>query len=77
MSTSPLRRVVIAGGSIAAVTAAQTLRAQGFEGDITLLSDEVHAPYSRVPLSKGVLAGKEKPDSAAPRTRRRRDRPPR
>lgn len=65
MSAFPLRRVVIAGGSIAAVTAAQSLRAQGFEGEITLLSDEIHAPYSRVPLSKGVLSGKETPDSAA------------
>ncbi len=60
-----MRRVVIAGGSIAAVTAAQTLRAQDFEGDITFLSDEIHAPYSRVPLSKGVLSGKETVDSAA------------
>ncbi|MDR7303017.1 NAD(P)/FAD-dependent oxidoreductase [Haloactinomyces albus] len=65
MSAFPLRQVVIAGGSIAAVTAAQNLRAQGFEGDITLLSEEIHAPYSRVPLSKGVLSGKETPDLAA------------
>lgn len=65
MSTFPLRRVVIAGGSIAAVTAAQALRAQGFEGETTLLSDEIHAPYSRVPLSKSVLSGKETLDSVA------------
>lgn len=65
MSSFPLRRVVVAGGSIAAVTTAQALRAEGFEGDITLLSDENHAPYSRVPLSKGVLSGKETVESAA------------
>ncbi|GHD24848.1 pyridine nucleotide-disulfide oxidoreductase [Nocardiopsis kunsanensis] len=57
--------MVIAGGSIAAATTAQALRAHGFEGGITLLSDEIHAPYSRVPLSKGVLSGKETLDSAA------------
>lgn len=65
MSAFPLRRVVIAGGSIAAATTAQNLRAQDFEGEITLLSDELRAPYSRVPLSKGVLSGKETPDSTA------------
>ncbi|EHK88055.1 ferredoxin reductase [Saccharomonospora azurea SZMC 14600] len=61
----PLRQVVIAGGSIAGVTAAQALRAQNFDGGITLLSDELHSPYSRVPLSKGVLSGKETPESTA------------
>ena len=52
-----LRRVVVVGGSIAAVTAAASLRADGFDGALTLLSDEVHPPYSRVPLSKAVLGG--------------------
>lgn len=59
-----LQRVVIAGGSIAAVTAAESLRLEGFDGDITLLSDEHHSPYSRAPLSKGVLGGKESVQSA-------------
>ena len=66
MTTLPaIRRVVVAGGSVAAVTAADALRAHGFDGEITLLSDEPHPPYSRVPLSKGVLSGKETPGSAA------------
>ena len=65
MNTSLLRRVVVVGGSIAAVTAAEALRVHGFEGEITLLSEELHPPYSRVPLSKGVLCGKETPESAA------------
>ena len=63
-TSSAFRRVVVAGGSVAAVTAADALRVQGFDGEITLLSDEAHAPYSRVPLSKGVLSGRETPDSA-------------
>lgn len=62
---STLRRVVIVGGSIAAVTTAQSLRAQNFDGEILLLSEERHAPYSRVPLSKGALSGKQTLDSAA------------
>ncbi|MGP3916597.1 NAD(P)/FAD-dependent oxidoreductase [Nonomuraea sp. 10N515B] len=65
MTAGPLRRVVVAGGSIAAVTAAESLRVQGFDGEITLLSEEPHAPYTRVPLSKGVLSGRETPDSTA------------
>ena len=59
-----MRSVVIAGGSIAGLTAAQTLRAEGFDGSITMLSEELHLPYSRVPLSKGVLQGLEPPESA-------------
>ena len=50
-------RVTIAGGGLAAVRTAQTLRDLGHEGDITLLSAESEAPYDRPPLSKGHLAG--------------------
>ena len=50
-------RILIVGGSIAAATAASTLRADGWQGAITVASDEPHQPYSRVPLSKGVIAG--------------------
>lgn len=49
--------VLIVGGSIAAATAASTLRLDGWDGPITILGEEAHAPYSRVPLSKGVIAG--------------------
>lgn len=58
-----MNRVIIVGGSIAAVTAAGQLRAEGWDGDIVMLSDEDTAPYSRVPLSKGVLAGRQPIDS--------------
>ncbi|WP_280426649.1 NAD(P)/FAD-dependent oxidoreductase [Nocardia carnea] len=54
----PIRHnIVIVGGSIAALTSAQVLRAEGFGGEITMLSAESYAPYSRVPLSKAILSG--------------------
>ncbi|GGK60291.1 NAD(P)/FAD-dependent oxidoreductase [Streptomyces flaveus] len=59
-----MKRIVVVGGSIAAVTAAQSLRAEGYGGQVTVLSEEPHPPYSRVPLSKGVLAGRESVESA-------------
>lgn len=59
-----MNEIVVVGGSIAGVTAASTLRAMGWHGRITLLAEEDVAPYSRVPLSKGVLAGTEPAESA-------------
>ncbi|NGO09923.1 FAD-dependent oxidoreductase [Streptomyces sp. HC44] len=59
-----MKRIVVVGGSIAAVTAAQSLRTEGYDGQVTVLSEEPHPPYSRVPLSKGVLAGRESVESA-------------
>lgn len=63
MADRPVCRVVIVGGSIAAVESATALRELGFDGNITLLSDEQRPPYLRVPLSKGVLAGHQSPES--------------
>lgn len=57
-----LRDVVVVGGSIAALTAVEMLRMEDFEGRITVLSEEDVPPYTRVPLSKGVLAGTESID---------------
>ena len=50
-----MQRIVIVGNGIAGVTAADTLRAQGFDGEITLIGDEPHAAYSRPALSKALL----------------------
>lgn len=60
-----VRRVVVVGASIAGITAASTLRAQGWDGELILLSEETEQPYSRVPLSKGVMIGTHLPSSAA------------
>ncbi|MEG3765253.1 FAD-dependent oxidoreductase [Alteromonas sp. 14N.309.X.WAT.G.H12] len=46
---------VIVGASHAGVQAAVNLRAQGYEGDITLISAEKVLPYQRPPLSKAFL----------------------
>lgn len=54
-----MQNVVVVGGSIAALTAVEMLRMNDFAGRITMLSDEEVPPYTRVPLSKGVLTGAE------------------
>ena len=50
-------RIVVVGASLAGFRAAEALRAQGFDGALTLVGDEIHAPYDRPPLSKQVLTG--------------------
>lgn len=50
-------RFVIIGASLAGAKAAETLRQEGFEGDITLIGEEPIRPYERPPLSKGYLQG--------------------
>ncbi len=49
--------VVIVGAGHAGVQAAASLREEGFEGEIVLLSDEAELPYQRPPLSKAFLKG--------------------
>jgi 3-phenylpropionate/trans-cinnamate dioxygenase ferredoxin reductase subunit len=49
---------VIVGASLAGSSAAATLREEGFDGRIVLLSAEDEEPYDRPPLSKDYLAGK-------------------
>ncbi len=51
------RSVTIVGASLAGIRAAEALRRQDFDGSITLIGDELHAPYDRPPLSKQFLAG--------------------
>jgi 3-phenylpropionate/trans-cinnamate dioxygenase ferredoxin reductase component len=51
------RAVVIVGAGLAGARAAETLRAEGFEGRVLLLGEEPVAPYERPALSKEFLAG--------------------
>jgi 3-phenylpropionate/trans-cinnamate dioxygenase ferredoxin reductase subunit len=52
-----MKRIVIAGGGLAAQRAAESLRALGHDGPLTMLAAEPRAPYDRPPLSKAILAG--------------------
>ncbi|XVQ13677.1 NAD(P)/FAD-dependent oxidoreductase [Spirillospora sp. CA-255316] len=52
-----MESVVVVGGGLAGVRAVEALRAKGFQGELTLVSEERHRPYDRPPLSKAVLAG--------------------
>lgn len=47
--------IVIVGGGLAATRAAEQLRKSGHEPPVVIVSNEVHLPYDRPPLSKGVL----------------------
>jgi 3-phenylpropionate/trans-cinnamate dioxygenase ferredoxin reductase component len=47
--------IVIVGGGLAAARTAEQLRRSEYTGGITIVSDEVHLPYDRPPLSKEVL----------------------
>ena len=55
---------VIVGGGLAGAKAAETLRAEGFDGEVVLFGSEPDRPYERPPLSKGYLLGKEERESA-------------
>jgi 3-phenylpropionate/trans-cinnamate dioxygenase ferredoxin reductase subunit len=49
--------ILILGGGQAGAQAIDTLRREGFEGRIVLVSEEPELPYQRPPLSKKFLAG--------------------
>jgi NADPH-dependent 2,4-dienoyl-CoA reductase/sulfur reductase-like enzyme len=54
---------VIVGAGLAGAKAAETLRAEGFDGRVVLLGAEHERPYERPPLSKGLLLGTAEPGS--------------
>lgn len=45
------------GASLAGLSAARSLRKQGYDGRLVVIGDELHRPYDRPPLSKEFLAG--------------------
>ena len=49
--------IAIVGASLAGLRASETLRGQGFSGQIVVIGAEPHTPYDRPPLSKQFLAG--------------------
>ena len=48
-----MRRIVVVGSGIAGLTAAETLRVHGYDGQLTIVGDE--PAYSRPALSKALL----------------------
>lgn len=50
-----MTKVLIIGGGHAGANTAFALRKDGFDGEITIISDEKHLPYHRPPLSKDFL----------------------
>ena len=53
------------GSSVAGIRAAETLRQSGWEGDISVVTEETGAPHDRPPLSKKFLAGEVDEDRIA------------
>jgi 3-phenylpropionate/trans-cinnamate dioxygenase ferredoxin reductase subunit len=51
------RAVVIVGAGLAGARTAETLRAEGYDGRLTLVGDEPVAPYQRPALSKEFMLG--------------------
>lgn len=63
MSAEDKAGLVVIGGSHAGHQVAIAARAAGFEGPVTVLSDERELPYQRPPLSKAYLMGKQPRDA--------------
>jgi NADPH-dependent 2,4-dienoyl-CoA reductase/sulfur reductase-like enzyme len=49
--------VAVVGASLAGLSAARSLRKQGYDGRLVVIGDEPHRPYDRPPLSKEFLTG--------------------
>ena len=56
-------RLLIIGAGQAGGRAAEAARLAGHAGPVTLVGDEAEPPYERPALSKGVLLGKEAPET--------------
>lgn len=57
MADARVKNIVVVGAGVAGMRAAETLRQEGFDGDLTIVGAERHAPYHRPPLSKKLLTG--------------------
>src|SRR5215470_6648049 len=52
-----MQRIVVVGASLGGLRVAEAARAARFTGEIVIVGQEPHLPYSRPPLSKEALAG--------------------
>src|SRR2546421_8946863 len=53
-----LKEVVGVGAGVGGTRGAETPRQEGYDGELTIVGSERHAPYHRPPLSKKLLSGK-------------------
>jgi NADPH-dependent 2,4-dienoyl-CoA reductase/sulfur reductase-like enzyme len=60
-----MKRLVVVGASLAGLRAAQAVRKAGFDGEVVMVGEERHRPYTRPPLSKELLAGEHTVDRVA------------
>jgi 3-phenylpropionate/trans-cinnamate dioxygenase ferredoxin reductase component len=54
--TQDVNAIVLIGGGVAAASAAHELRAQGYDGELTMLTRELDRPYHRPPITKQLLS---------------------
>lgn len=60
-----MKSITVVGASLAGLSTVRALRAEGYDGDITVIGEERHTPYDRPPLSKDFLKGKLDADALA------------
>jgi len=54
--------VLVVGAGLAGARCAETLRANGYEGPVTVVGAEPSAPYERPALSKEIISGAKTPE---------------
>jgi NADPH-dependent 2,4-dienoyl-CoA reductase/sulfur reductase-like enzyme len=60
--TGQPEHVMVVGAGLAGLRTVEQLRSAGFQGRISLVGAEPHAPYDRPPLSKQILTGDWEPE---------------
>jgi 3-phenylpropionate/trans-cinnamate dioxygenase ferredoxin reductase subunit len=58
----PPRSILVVGAGLAGARCAETLRAEGYDGELVLVGEESTPPYERPALSKEFLAGERSPE---------------
>ncbi|GAA1837731.1 NAD(P)/FAD-dependent oxidoreductase [Agromyces salentinus] len=61
-----VERILIIGGGLTAARAAEGIRAEGFDGEVLVATNEDRPPYERPPLSKGYLLGVDDAEATIP-----------
>ena len=59
---TPPRSILVVGAGLAGSRCAETLRAEGYDGELVLVGEEPVPPYERPALSKQFLAGTQTSD---------------